>query len=155
MSERIEAIVPLVYMIALLMAYHGPNAEILASIKLKIWHYQATITNIEDSTFNIGIFWMADALSLVLTTVLLWKYCKINAYKIILQFQKKLWIPMAICEGMLMIDVRLYFSLNYLLAFENHKYFQVFAQLALGSGQDLTLQFDWIDGKYALNSTSP
>ena len=28
-------------------------------------------------------------------------------------------------------------------------------QLATGSGQDLTLQFDWIDGKYAFNSTYP
>ena len=34
-------------------------------------------------------------------------------------------------------------------------HFQVFTQLATGSGQDLTLQFDWIDGRYALNSTSP
>ena len=45
MTERNETLVPLVYMIALLMAFYGPNAEILASIKLKIWHFQTTIDN--------------------------------------------------------------------------------------------------------------
>ena len=75
--------------------------------------------------------------------------------KILLQLQKKLWVPMAICEGMLMIDVRLNLFSNSCLYFDKFTSFQVFAQLALGSGQDLTFQFDWIDGKYALNSTSP
>ena len=153
MSERIETLIPLIYIIALIMAHEGPNAEILASIKLKIWHYPTTITNIEDSIFNIGILWVADFLSLVLTTVLLWKYCKINALKILLQLQKKLWIPMAICEGMLMIDVIYTYSAICCLYFDKYTWFQVFAQLAIGSGQDLTLQFDWINGKYALNST--
>ena len=108
MTERNETLIPLVYMIALLMAYYGPNAEILASIKLKIWHYQTTITNIEESMFNIGILWVADLLSLIVTSALIWKYCKINVSKRLLQFQKKLWIPMAFCEGLLMVDVRMF-----------------------------------------------
>ena len=109
MTERNETLIPLVYMIALLMAYYGPNAEILASIKLKIWHYQTTITNIEESMFNIGILWVADLLSLIVTSALIWKYCKINVSKRLLQFQKKLWIPMAFCEGLLMVDVRMFY----------------------------------------------
>ena len=108
MTERNETLIPLVYMISLLMAYYGPNAEILASIKLKIWHYQTTITNIEESIFNIGILWVADLLSLIVTAALIWKYCKINVSMNLLGLQKKLWIPMAFCEGLLMVDVRMF-----------------------------------------------
>ena len=105
MTERNEFLIPLVYMIALLMAFYGPNAEILASIKLKIWHFQTTIDNIEESIFNIGILWLADFLSLIVSATLIWKYCEINVSKILLQIQKKLWFPMAIIEGLLMIAV--------------------------------------------------
>ena len=35
MTERIEFIVPLTYMVMLLMAYYGPNADILGNVKLK------------------------------------------------------------------------------------------------------------------------
>ena len=30
---------------------------------------------------------------------------------------------------------------------------QIFGQICIGSGHDLTLGFDWLDGKYILNST--
>ena len=74
MTERNEALAPLIYMIALLMAYHGPNAEILGGIGLKLWHYQTIIEDIEASIFNIGLLWMADLLSLFVTAILMWKY---------------------------------------------------------------------------------
>ena len=30
---------------------------------------------------------------------------------------------------------------------------QIFGQICIGSGHDLTIGFDWLDGKYVLNST--
>ena len=105
MTERNEALAPLIYMIALLMAYHGPNAEILGGIALKLWHYQTIIEDIEASIFNIGLLWMADLLSLFVTAILMWKYCSTNIFSILLQIQKKFWFPMAVCEGVLIIEV--------------------------------------------------
>ena len=37
MTERIESVIPFTYLLTFLMAYYGPNAEILGNIKLTIW----------------------------------------------------------------------------------------------------------------------
>ena len=42
-GERVETIVPLTYLFIILMAYYGPQANNLGSIKLIIWHYQSAI----------------------------------------------------------------------------------------------------------------
>ena len=42
-GERVETIVPLTYLFIILMAYYGPQANNLGSIKLIIWHYQFAI----------------------------------------------------------------------------------------------------------------
>ena len=105
LTERTEAVIPFVYMITLLMAFYGPNAEILGSIKLEIWHYQTMIDDIEATLFNIGLLWIADLLSLVGTTILMWKFCDTNVFKVLLKLQKKFWFQMAVCEGLLMVEV--------------------------------------------------
>lgn len=105
LTERIEVVIPVVYMIALLMAYNGPNAEILGSIQLKIWHYQTIIDDIGAALFNVGLLLVADLVSFMGTTFLMWKYCDTNVFDVLLKLQKKFWIQMAIAEGLLMIEV--------------------------------------------------
>ena len=40
------------------MAYYGPNAEIMGSVKLKIWHHQNVIDDIEAFAINVDC-WFA------------------------------------------------------------------------------------------------
>ena len=40
LSERIETVIPLTYILCFLSAYYGPNASVLCGIKLTIWHHQ-------------------------------------------------------------------------------------------------------------------
>ena len=53
LTARTETLIPLIYMITLLMAYFGPNAEILGTIKLEIWHYDNTIDDIWASLYRV------------------------------------------------------------------------------------------------------
>ena len=53
MSERIETVVPAIYMICVLMGWFGPNGTILGNIKLTIWHYAA----IEDFQAFLQLSW--------------------------------------------------------------------------------------------------
>ena len=43
--------------------------------------------------------------------------------------------------------------LRYVIPIYRFKKFQIFAQLPIGSGQDLTFQLEWINGIYANNFT--
>ena len=63
------------------------------------------IDDIEATLFNIGLLWIADLLSLVGTTILMWKFCDTNVFKVLLKLQKKFWFQMAVCEGLLMVEV--------------------------------------------------
>ena len=58
-TERVEFIVPLTYMIMLLMAYYGPNADIIGNVKLQMWHFQTPIK---------GNFFSKVKLSLMMST---------------------------------------------------------------------------------------
>ena len=40
LAERIETVIPFTYMFVFLMAFYGPNANLLGGIKLDIWHHQ-------------------------------------------------------------------------------------------------------------------
>ena len=64
-TERIEFIVPLTYMVMLLMAYYGPNADILGNVKLKMWHFQTPITNINDFVITLGFMLAIDFFSFI------------------------------------------------------------------------------------------
>ena len=104
LTARTETMIPLIYMITLLMAYFGPNAEILGTIKLEIWHYDNKIDDIWASLFKIGLLWVVDIFCQICASILMWKYCNVNMFQILLQLQKELWLPMAIGEALLIID---------------------------------------------------
>ena len=105
-AERIETIIPLTYMIIILMAYYGPNAEIMGTIKLIIWHYKAAIgENIEDFVTSIGLFFCIDFLSFVINGIILGIFCKINVLKVLQKHQSKYWIFMMIVEAYCFVEV--------------------------------------------------
>ena len=152
---------PLTYMALILMAYFGPNAELLGNIKLRLWHYQKPIPDINAFVMNVSLFLIVDILSFVINGCLLWRFCKVNVIKLLQKLQKDFWIVFGIAEAFLLMEVIIFIYLdniylkNIFLILFHFCLLQVFGQLCIGSGHDLTLEFNWVDGRYTSNQTSP
>ena len=106
MTERIEFIVPLTYMVMLLMAYYGPNADILGNVKLKIWHFQTPIKDINDFVITLGFMLAIDLFSFIINSSLLWKVCNVNAFKVLKTLQQNHWYMMFVAETYLLFEVK-------------------------------------------------
>ena len=90
-TERTESMVPIMYVLCFLMAYHGPNAENFGNIKLSLWHYQA-VSDPNEYIWNICLLASVDSLSFVVNGILLWVTCKINVLTILKDLQMKYWL---------------------------------------------------------------
>ena len=97
---------PLTYMALILMAYFGPNAGLLGNIKLRLWHYQKPIPDINAFVMNVSLFLVVDILSFVINGCLLWHFCKVNAIKQLQKVQKDFWIVFGIAEAFLLMEVK-------------------------------------------------
>ena len=81
------------------MMYYGPNAEILGSIKLEIWHYQTVISDIQGYVWNVSFLFFVDIFSLIINTGLIWYFCRINLLKLLKRLQQEFWLVFMITEG--------------------------------------------------------
>ena len=111
MSERIETLVPLFYICSFLIAYYGPNAEVLGNVKLSIWQYRS----VEDPApylKNVVLFFVIDFMSAVCNGILLWTTCKINVFKVLKNLQKTYWLIWACQEAALFLEVKIKQNLN-------------------------------------------
>ena len=97
-NESVEFLTPIAYVICLLMAYYGPNAEIMGNIKNSYWQYSA-IEDIGDTVSWIGIMFSVDLISVIVSFILLQCYCKINILVMYLQLQEHMGYIMAISTG--------------------------------------------------------
>ena len=106
-AERIETIIPLTYMTIILMAYYGPNSEILGTIKMINWHYKGAIgENIAEFVTTISLFFAVDFLSFIINSIVLAIFCKVNILKVIQKHQSIFWMYMAINEAYMFVEVR-------------------------------------------------
>ena len=84
--EMIEVLVPLAYVITVLIAYYGPNAEILGNIRNDYWQYKS-IDDILKLVQVVLVMFIIDGSSAVLVGCMLWKVCSIHflreTYKLI------------------------------------------------------------------------
>ena len=104
LTERIEIIIPMTYLISFMMAWYGPNSEIIGGVKLDIWHLKAVKdlgAMVKSLLFLSGI----DFLSFVVNGILLWTTCKINVLKVMQKIQRNLWIHFAVVDAMLFFEV--------------------------------------------------
>ena len=106
LSERVEIVTPLNYILIFLMAYYGPNAEILGNVKLTLWHYHA-VTDLEQYLGNIILLFVVDFSSAIICGIILWTMCKINMFKTLQSIQKDLWHYMAISDAKSITDVNI------------------------------------------------
>ena len=105
LTERNETLVPLTYLAIMAMAYYGPNAEIMGSVKLQIWHHKYTIEDFGAFATNILILFAVDFLSFVINGLMIWKFCGINPLRVLSNIQKHYWFIMIFTEAYLLSEV--------------------------------------------------
>lgn len=132
LTERVETIIPFTYLICFLMAYYGPNGDIIGCIKLIMWQHQA-VSRVDKYMRNLSLFTLVGFFSFVTNGIILKFACKINLLKVLQNVQSKYWFYLAVQEACI--------------------FFLFFEQMALGNGQDNTFEFDWINGNGVVNGT--
>ena len=105
LTERVETVIPLIFVTTFMIAFYGPNAELIGNVKLTLWQYKA-VTDINELLKNIFLFFIIDFSSAIVNGFLLWKTCKINSFKILKQMQKNYWLIMGLQEAMLFLGVK-------------------------------------------------
>ena len=105
-TERIETVVPAIYILCVLMGWFGPNGTILGNVKLTIWHY-AAIENIDSNLQKLLLLLFVDFSSFVTNGILLWCTVKINIFRTLQMLQRDFWFVMAIFECALFVEVKL------------------------------------------------
>lgn len=98
-SEMVECRVTPCYLLCFIAAYYGPNAELIGDIKNGYWQYTA-VQDVENTIKVISIFWLVDMSSLLICSMLLWVFCKVNLYRsyaaLLTEFGWGFWIAMTI-----------------------------------------------------------
>ena len=94
------------YVMLIIMAYFGPNAEILGNVKLKIWQFQRPIPDIYACILKVSLLMAVDLLTLVINGLLIWKICCINIFHILKNLQKEYWMYFAVAEAYVLMEVK-------------------------------------------------
>ena len=104
LSER-KSLNSTIYLILILTAFYGPNAELLGNIRLAIWQFQRPIEDITTYVSNVSLLLIVDLISFAVNGVMIWQYCQINVLKIMATIQKEFWLVFAIAEAFLQMEV--------------------------------------------------
>ena len=81
LTEKIETLVPLTYLICFAIAYYGPNSEILGNVKLDQWHFKPVL-DIGNYMQNLFMLFGVDFLSLIMNGIILQTTCNINIFNV-------------------------------------------------------------------------
>ena len=100
MTERIETMVPILYISVTLMAFYGPNGNLTGNVLLNLWHYQP-ITDIGVLLKTLGLLFGIDFMSFLVNGILLYGFFRINVVKVLAKIQKDFWFYMAFQEAFL------------------------------------------------------
>ena len=115
LNELIEVLVPLAYFITLLIAYYGPNASIIGTVRNTYWDYEEVDDVGKHVVVGMKMFFI-DLTSVVFSGFLLYRCCKINLIQEYCKIIKQCWTLIAITLGGYVMEVMektLYILLNY------------------------------------------
>ena len=90
LTEIIEVLVPMLYLLTFLLAYYGPNALILGGIKNSYWNFEA-VEDLEAVIKGIGLMFLFDIIFGIVAGSILWKFAKLNMIKEFSIALKKFW----------------------------------------------------------------
>ena len=109
LNETVEMMAPISFIGSYLLAFYGPNYQILGNVGCSYWTFEAT-ENLNSLLKTVLIMAFMDSGSAVISGFLLWKFCRINIFWEYCKLIKKYWIIMAISGAFNLIKV-LFFRL--------------------------------------------
>ena len=80
LKEFLELSIPIVYCASFVIAYYGPNADILGNVQNDYWQYERVENVFEKLTLN-AIFFFIDSFRVISFWIVLWRYCNLNMYR--------------------------------------------------------------------------
>ena len=83
------------YLLTVLIAYYGPNGEILGNIRNNLWQYKA-IDDIEGLVLAVLLMFLIDLCSAIIAGISLWKTCSVNFLREACKVMDDYWIIIAI-----------------------------------------------------------
>ena len=87
-NEMIEFVTPLAYLACLVIAFYGPNSELIGGVKSNYWQY-SSLESISHTITFISVFFLVDFTSVLISRYLLWRFCKISLWSACLALQKE------------------------------------------------------------------
>ena len=106
LSEILEILIPLSYTISFVIAYFGPNATILRSVKNDYWSNEV-VDNLGNVLTTEVLLFSVDFTVLVVVTIILWYVCKINLLKEFCGALMTYWFLIAVVTGALISKVNI------------------------------------------------
>ena len=80
--------VPPIYLATLIIAFYGPNAELIGNVKNGYWRF-TPIADINHTIEFIFVFFFIDTCKLFISALLLWTFARINLYRAFVEIQKE------------------------------------------------------------------
>ena len=90
-SELTEVLTPLTYLGCIIMAYYGPNSEIIGNVRNSWFHFIA-IEDLEYTLKMVATFFFVDLGSLAVSAGLIWKFGSINFFQAFAALQNEFWL---------------------------------------------------------------
>ena len=146
LAETVELTIPVFYTICFMLAYFGPNAEVLGNIKNSYFHYVA-VEDIWSSFEMLCIIMGLDIVLLVITVMSLYIFAGINFFKVT-ELTARFFTDLIWRQVYLHIQkeygVALGVQQAYVLGF-------FFCNIAIGCAMDWSFQFEWLDPDGSMN----
>ena len=91
-----------------IVAYHGPNAELIGNVRNGYWQYTKT-EDVNHTIEYVFMFFLVDVCSLLVSAALLWCFCRINLYRAYSEIMKEFGSVITIQMGSALNGVSLYY----------------------------------------------
>ena len=80
LKEFMELSIPAVYCASFLMAYYGPNAEVLGNVRNDYWQFEK-VENVFEKLSAAGLFFCIDAVRGIIFALILWYASGLNMFE--------------------------------------------------------------------------
>ena len=97
-NEMVDVVIPITYLLTFIVAYYGPNADLIGNIRNGYWQYTQN-DDVNHTIEYVFTFFLVDVCSLLISASLLWFSCRINFYKAYSEIMKEFGVTFMIQMG--------------------------------------------------------
>ena len=80
LKEFLELIIPVIYSASFLIAFYGPNGEIIGGVNSEYWNHKP-VESLSKKFEKIGMFFAIDFIRAISFGLVLWRFCRLNLIK--------------------------------------------------------------------------